>query len=326
MAKHFSDDKNLYSAFAETRPKWPVFMQAWWLDVVCGGREGWSCALMLDGSGQILAALPYFLEKKGPIRRLKMPPLTPWLLVWARQDAGQKASTDRSKEKEAIAALLNRLPEATFFQMNFHWSMELWLPFVWAGFRPSVRLTHVIDCSTGPASLWSSFQKKVRNRIRKAEGLLSVSNDGSMAEIHFLLQKRFAPEKKEPHCSLEMLQKIDDAFSTRSQRAVFFARDAEKRLHAAVFLVWDGSSADLLISASDPELRKSGAVYLLFWAVLKFLSHREDLPSLLDFEGSMDPKIESVYRAFGAEPRTYLQFFRAKNRFLAAAAAFFGKG
>ncbi len=95
----------------------------------------------------------------------------------------------------------------------------------------------------------------------------------------------------------------------------FFARDADNRLHAAVYLIWDATSANVLLTVSDPDLRKSSAVNFLYFEVIKFLAETDGLPKLLDFEGSMLEEVEIVYRSFGAEQRLYPQFFRAKNKF-----------
>jgi hypothetical protein len=44
---------------------------------------------------------------------------------------------------------------------------------------------------------------------------------------------------------------------------MFFAQDAEGRIHAALYLVWDASYAYYLLGGADPRLRGSGAQSLL---------------------------------------------------------------
>ncbi len=315
----FSTDKEKYAALGAAHPEWPVFMQAWWLDAVCGGRDGWECILLLDGSNRAVGAMPYFLKKTGPVSIIRLPPLTPWLGIWARLPEGVKPTKHLAVEKEVFSKILSRLPDAHLFLVNFHWSLTNWLPFHWAGFQNTARVTHLLDCSPGPDFLWKNFRPAARKNIQKAARQLTVSRSGDLYELHSLLGKTFFRKGLRPPCSFPILEKLDGELAKRGQRQTFFARDAEGHLHAAVYLIWDATSADILLTASEPELRRSGAVAFLYFEVMKFLSEMEGGPKLLDFEGSMVEEIEVAYRSFGARQRVYPQFFKAKNKLWQAA-------
>ena len=58
----------------------PVFMQPWWLDAVCAGKE-WDVLLSREDSSnpesaKILGAMPYLLRKKWGMRYIVMPQQT----------------------------------------------------------------------------------------------------------------------------------------------------------------------------------------------------------------------------------------------------------
>lgn len=311
----FSSDKDKYVALGEAHPEWPVFMQAWWLDAACGGREKWSCILLLDSDGRAVGAHPFFLKKKWGISQVRLPPLTPWLGIWFNRPLGSKPASLLSAEIEFFSKMIKKLPNSTYFLVNFHWSVTNWLPFHWARFDQTTRVTHLLDCSKGVDFLWKNFRHNIRKNIQKAGRQVQFSATGELQEVFFLLKKTFARKNLNAPFDFLTLEKLDFELEKRGQRKIFFARDADNRLHAAVYLIWDATSANVLLTVSDPDLRKSSAVNFLYFEVIKFLAETDGLPKLLDFEGSMLEEVEIVYRSFGAEQRLYPQFFRAKNKF-----------
>jgi len=69
----------------------PIFIQAWWLDAVCGNDN---CDVVIAEKGGVIpAAIPYYMPKRGFIR---MTPLTQHMGVWYRHIGG-KAVTQLSR-------------------------------------------------------------------------------------------------------------------------------------------------------------------------------------------------------------------------------------
>jgi len=66
-----------------------------------------------------------------------------------------------------------------------------------------------------------------------------------------------------------------------------------------------------LLAGSDGRTRHHGALALLIWEALRLASH---LGVVFDFEGSMLPRVERMFRAFGAEQRPYLQLWHSNGR------------
>ncbi len=48
-------NKELYTEWVKSQPNMPIFMQPWWMDAVCAGRE-WDVILIKDGE-QILSLI-----------------------------------------------------------------------------------------------------------------------------------------------------------------------------------------------------------------------------------------------------------------------------
>jgi hypothetical protein len=78
--------------------------------------------------------------------------------------------------------------------------------------------------------------------------------------------------------------------------------DARGKVHAAVYIAWAGDTAYYLMGGSEPELRQSGAQVLALWEAISFAG---TIAQRFDFEGSMLPQIERVFRGFGATQMPY---------------------
>jgi hypothetical protein len=98
------------------------------------------------------------------------------------------------------------------------------------------------------------------------------------------------------------VKRLDAACATQNARRIFFAEDAEKRIHAAIYVIWDDASAYYLMGGENPELRNSEASSLLMWEAIQFAA---TVTKKFDFEGSMIEPIERFFRGFGARQVPY---------------------
>jgi hypothetical protein len=102
--------------------------------------------------------------------------------------------------------------------------------------------------------------------------------------------------------SSELLHRLDFACEKRNCRKMFFAEDAQGKIHAAAYIVWNADCAYYLMAGGDPDLRNSGAGSLVTWEAITFAS---TISRQFDFEGSMIEPIERFFRAFGGQPVPY---------------------
>jgi hypothetical protein len=187
-----------------------------------------------------------------------------------------------------------------------------WLPFYWRGFEQTTRYTYVIEPLADLERVWSEFSKKLRWEIRKAQKQLAVRTDVEDIErfldINALTFKRQGLEL--PY-SRDVVRRLDAACIKHQARRMFFAEDAQGRIHAAKYVVWHKDSAYYLMGGSDPELRKSGADSLLTWEAIRFAA---TVAEKFDFEGSMLEAIERGFRAFGGVQTPYFHVTRFSRR------------
>jgi hypothetical protein len=99
------------------------------------------------------------------------------------------------------------------------------------------------------------------------------------------------------------------ACANRGARYMLFAEDSEGRIHSALYVVVDATSAYYLLGGADPQYRNSGAQNFLLWEAIRLASSRG---LMFNFEGSMIEAIEKVFRGFGARQVPYLHISGAR--------------
>lgn len=297
--------RDAYRLFAAELPDLPLFMQPWYLDLVCVGGQ-WDAALVERG-GRTVAALPYFLKQKLGWRYITMPHLCkqmgPYLLPEYR---------NLKWEMRLYEALIAQLPPGlAAFEQNFNYSVNNWLPFYWKGFKQTTCYSYVIPLDSSEDLIFKNIEKNYRQKIRSAETQVQILHDLPLQELHRLIGSSFTRQGLQSPIDFGFLQKLFAGLNEHNACKLFFAKDIHTaQIHSAALLIWDHNSAYYLLSGDDPALRKSGAAVLLKWAAIKFAKNTLDVP-LFDFEGSMIPGVEQGRRDFGAIQKPYFRVRRA---------------
>lgn len=284
-----------------------IFQQPWWLDAVAPGQ--WGEAVVKRGN-EIVARMPYVTIKKFGMTAITMPPLTQTLGPWLRPSKA-KYARQISEQKKLMNELITQLPEVDYFCQNFSPYITNWLPFYWKGFNQTTRFTYRLEDLTDLDRIWSGFNENVRNKIRKAQKQVEVRDDLSIQEFIKINEMTFIRQGMRLPYSTDLVQRLHSACQERNASKAFFAIDAQDRIHAAIYLVWDSNTAYYLMAGEHPELRKSGANSLLIWEAIK---HASKVSTIFDFEGSMIEPVEEFVRAFGGRQTPYYQVTKMSRR------------
>lgn len=296
-------NKNLYREFCRTEKQIPIFQQAWWLDATCG--DNWDVAIVKRDGG-IVGALPYLIRNtKWIFRILHTPPLTQFLGPWIKYPEGMKMERKLTFDKEIFYELIDSLPECDAYSQNFSYQITNWLPFFWRGYSASPRYTYVIDNLSDLEALYNKdFSKKLRSSINKASKNVMVRDCDDLESLYKMVSMTFERQRKKTPYSYNYLQQVDKAVLINAGRKIFLAYDSDGRVHAGVYIIWDGNSAYYLIGGEDPTLRNSQAMSLLLWEAIKFSA---TVTKRFDFEGSVIEPIEGFFKRFGANQKIYFQ-------------------
>ena len=162
------DNKDKYRELCRTEKSIPIFSRDWWLDAACG-KDNWD-VIIVENGGNIVASLPYTLEKKYGFYISRMPILTQKLGPWIRYPEGQKYSTKLEYEKKIFNELIKQIPsKIDLFLQAFDYSITNWLPFYWNGFKQTTRYTYVLDNLHNLDVIKENFSHSKRQNLKKAE-------------------------------------------------------------------------------------------------------------------------------------------------------------
>jgi Acetyltransferase (GNAT) domain len=269
-----------------------LFQQPWWLDAVA--PDSWDTAVVVK-DGEVVGRLPFVRMRRFGVTILGQPLLTPFLGPWIKAGTG-KTQTRLARERKIMESLIAALPAHDVFMQHFHHSITNCLQFHWHGFSESTAYTCVIEELDDLDKIWAGFRQEVRTRIRKAEQQVIVRAIDDIETFAALNRRTYERQGMSMPYSADLVRRLDAACSARGVRRILLAEGADGTPHAALYLVWDGTSAYYLMGGSDPCLRASGAMSLLMWEAIKFAGQ---VTRRFDFEGSMLQPLERFIRAFG---------------------------
>lgn len=296
-----------YRAFCRTAPDLPVFAQPWYLDA-CAGGGGWDAVLARE-NGRVVGALPYFYKQKGPFRYATMPPFVKWLGPYVLPEL----RGNPRREPAVVAALLAQLPPLAAFKQNCYPTLTNWLPFYWQGFRQTTYYTYRLHQLPNLARVEAGLSAGIRREIRQARQRVRVVHDLPLATFYAVNRLSFARQGLAVPYSEAQFLRLDAALAAQGARQLFFAVDAQDRVHSVAYLIWDATTAYYHLAGDDPALRASNAGILLAWEAIRYASEVLGL-GCFDFEGSMLPGVERVRVRFGAVQTPYFFVWRHQSR------------
>jgi lipid II:glycine glycyltransferase (peptidoglycan interpeptide bridge formation enzyme) len=306
-------DSDLASVQDLTPPRFThcIFQEDWWLEAVAPGA--WQ-AIVVGNGREIQARLPYVHTRGLLFSTIRHPKLTHFMGPWYRPTGGKRTSA-LGREKELANELFAQLPSCDFFSMNFHPDITNWLPYYWMGFEPVPRVAYMLDRIGTEAELWEGLQPNIRREIKKAEKRLEVVRSDDVDLLVELTRKTFDRQHMQLPYSPQTLHRVNTACVARNARQIYFARDEQQRVHAAMYTVFDDRCAHYLLGGADAALRNSGASSLLVWNALLDAAKTS---AGFNFSGSIHEDIEHFLRAFGGQQKTYMNVRRGNLKALAA--------
>jgi Acetyltransferase (GNAT) domain len=315
-------------------PSVSIFLNPFWLDIVCKNGT-WDACLSYDNVGEIDGVLVCFKVKlKGLISAIAMPELTPNAGVWLRlpnhKINGIKRHSVYTATKKIIESLLLQLPNVPIYCQHFHYSLTDWQPFFWRNYRQTTHYSYIIDNLYDLPTIFSELKGSVRTDLKKAERLVTIkttneSDENNLSEFYDVVNLSFRKQGMKPLYSLEMLRELDTVLGEKNARQLFLARDighaigahdgpenADKgTIHGGVYIIiWNGT-AHYIAGGSHPELRQSGAMSLLIWRAIEWAAAQGC--HTFDFEGSMIPQVETLFRAFGGQQKPFFRITKTRN-------------
>jgi Acetyltransferase (GNAT) domain len=303
-------NKEHYKSLCESEPSIPLFSQHWWMEAVCAERS-WDVVLVRNGE-EITGTMPYQLSYKYGFRYIFQPMLTQTNGIWIKPMIGLNEEEKLSREKaicnEAIAAI--DALKLSFYRQNFAPAFTNWLPFYWKGFQQTTRYTYILEDISSPQLCFDQFSYAKRKQINKASGLrLELGLSAQQFFDHHSMT--LAAKGEKIFYSQELFTRLHASAAGRGQGQIIALKDDSEKIHAALFIVWDGNSAYNLISSIDPNLASSGASSRVVWEAIQHVSIKT---KSFDFEGSMIEGVENSFKQFGGKQTPYFQIWKSDSK------------
>ena len=292
-------NKELYRELCLHTRDLPIFMQDWWMDAVCAGKQ-WDVLLSYDSNGNIQAAMPYLIRKKAWMKYIVMPQQTQIGGIWLADDVLVDGGNRVVDVCQDFARQLAELGLSYYYQ---HYPIGS--PAVEAmstlGFKTKERVTYRIDDLSDLDQVINAFSKNKKRQLQKA---LSLHADMNMsAEDFYRFHVQCLQEQgKQISYSREFLLVLDRKTQRLEQSQILSICNADNEVLAAAFLVWDKQSMYYLIPCYAPAHKDSGAGALLVLEAIK-LARQKGVA--FDFEGSMIRGVANHYKQFGSTRTLY---------------------
>ena len=209
-----NDNKALYRQFCQINNTTPtpetylsVFGQAWFLDAVCGA-ENWNICLDIAQNGRIDGVLPYFFTKKYGLKIIRQPILTGYMGLWIRYETHWNAHQKASQERTVLKNLIAQLPKTAFFSQAYPPHFQNWLPFHWANFDTTPRMTHVLTDLQNTEGVFKNFKDNVRKKIKKTIPVICVEKTEDVNVVYTIYEQIMTTKGRKMSYSQTFLQHL----------------------------------------------------------------------------------------------------------------------
>ncbi|MCB0662342.1 MAG: GNAT family N-acetyltransferase [Saprospiraceae bacterium] len=291
----------------------PLQLQPWWWDAICG--DHWDVALVEENNGDLLAALPYVIIKKGGISVLQQPPFTTYSGLWIKYptDDGFKRPAQFAFEKKVFAALADQIPRVPFCSFHLSPGISNSLPFMWKGFTSSTRYTYLLDLNVGKDILFENFKQSLRTDLRKPIEKLEIKTIDAIDEFYPLLKESYHNQGGTIPYKYETIQHLWKVLKEYQSGKLYLACHGDNNKPIAGLLTaWDAQKVHAVASGQSGDNKPGPIMAQLFWQAIQDHIGKQEV---FDFEGSMVENIEHFLRGFGGHLTPYFRISKTGNLF-----------
>ena len=288
----------------------PIYSKSWWMDAVCG-PEHWD-VWFYENESDILAAMPYYLEKRNNHTYITKALLTQNNGLIFNYPKGSKKIAKAAFEEKVIdeaSQFINSM-DIDVYEQQYHYSFVNWLPFYWNGFTAITRYTYVLDNLQDIGEVWKGLSSKYRKNIKKGSRNACFKENLDYQIFYKEHEKVFKKQGLQCPFTFEKWEQLFNACKRNNACKILYAETKEGGIASVLFLVWDEESIYHLLGGSIPEYQKLETYNALTWEGIK-LAHAKGLK--YDFEGSVIKRISKSFREFGGDPKPYFRIRKVFN-------------
>lgn len=288
----------------------PIYSKPWWMDAVCG-EENWDVWFYENGS-DVLAAMPYYFEHRGPYLYITKAPLTQNNGIIFRYPKGSGKIAKAAFEEKVIDAACQFLQNmgVDVYEQQYHHTFCNWLPFFWNHYIAVTRYTYIFSDLKDLDLIWSGISSNYRKKIKKGEKNALFEDNLDSDIFYNEHEKIFLKQNLQCPFSYELWIKLYNSCIKNNSGKIVYAKTHDNEISSILFLVWDEHSVYQLLGGSMPEYQNLETYNALIWNSIKF-AHEKGLK--YDFEGSVIKRISKSFREFGGDPKPYFRIRKVFN-------------
>lgn len=288
----------------------PIYSQTWWLDTICG-ENNWDVWLYEKGE-EILAAMPYFLQKRGEYNYITKAPLTQNNGIIFKHNDNRKLCKEAEFEEKVIYSACEFIKKLNIdvYEQQYMYTFKNWLPFFWNQYSAITRYTYVIENTLDLDEVWNNISSNYRNKIRKGSRNCFIEKNIDKKWFYEEHEKIFLKQNLKCPFSKELWFRLYDECKKRNSGMTLIAKDENDCIQSLLFLVWDDKAVYQILGGNIPEYQKKDTYSFLIWNGIQIAS---DMGKVYDFEGSVIPRISRSFREFGGEPKPYFRIRKVFN-------------
>lgn len=288
--------KSDYARFLQINADAPVYIQDWYLDLVCGSRN-WDAAIV-KRSEDVVAVLPYFIKKNRFFKWIAMPPLSklhgPHILEDYRNNRHHHAIVDE---------LIDQLPAVSFYQQAMDYSFKNWLPYLWKGYSQVTLYSYVFPI-VDLDGIFRNIKTDIRRKIKLNIDRLFLKTGLPFDSFYEVFSKTYTRQGLKPPVAYDFLENYFQVLKARSSAELLFMIDSKDVIHSVAMLIWDKKACYYIIEGTDPAAPNKYSATMMKWYAIKYAKEVLNIVRF-DCEGSISKRIERTYREFGATAEPY---------------------
>lgn len=288
----------------------PIFSKPWWMDAICG-ENNWDVWLY-DKDGEVFAAAPYYMEKRGSYNYVTKAPLTQNNGLILKYPKGQKLPARYEFEEKIINEFADFLEgmDLDVYEQQFHHTFNNWAPFFWRSFTEITRYTFVIEDTSNLETVFEGFSANCRKNIRKAQKTVMIKEDLAPDEFYNLHETIFLRQGLKCPFSRELWSRLYEACKKNNCGKIIYAQDSNGNIHSLMFIVWDEDALYPLLGGYMEEYASSQSYSYLTYDSIRRAS---EAGLKYDFEGSVIKRINHSFRNFGGIEKPYFRIRKVFN-------------
>ena len=307
-------DKEKYKQLCETEgSNIPLFLQYWWMNTVCKGKQ-WEVVLAYDKDGeQIVGAWPFLVGTKFGFRYILQPQLTQYSGPWIRQCKYTNERSRNNWEMKVMEMLLDRMQQykVAYFEQCMSPAITNWMPLYWRGYSQTTRYTYRFEDLSDSEAIFKEFdQTKRRATIKRCLKSAHMVTGLCVKDFASLHHRYWSSKGEKDITPKDLMIRVMNHAIKRGNGLLIGLENDEGMLLGVHFIVYDANSAYFLLGALNPDIRAIGVSESLVWEEIQYFKGKTQA---YDFEGSMERGVEYFNRLFGAHPTPYFKITKCNS-------------